>query len=387
MDYKGKRILVLDGYGRQIPTILKQLHDLGCVITTVNDSKLDIGATSRYPHKKIIIKGCKESAEVLRNFLEESLKNNAFDIIFPVLEKTTDLLLTLKEEGKTGDVKIICAPRDAFMKAYDKQQTLKLCMENGIPCPLTKLDNESLETYISKVKFPLACKPRKGSGSAGFRIAQNREHLEAMIADGTIIVEDYVLQEYIPHTDYHYGAYLMFGNDGNPVYSVVVQSCRQYPIDGGPGCYIRTVNNEQIKKDSEKLLKVLGWQGFGHVGLIMDPRDGVAKVMEINGRIPAGIKICNCVGVPSIKILLDFVYGQPTPYMNINIPEYIGMRHFQADFMWFLKSPQRFNAKPSWFNFCHSYDYVFSWSDPMPFFSYSLEHAMTYREDMKKRQH
>ena len=387
MDYKGKRILVLDGFGRQIPTILKQLHDLGCVITTVSDSKLDIGAVSRYPNMKVIIKGCKETADVLRPFIEESLKNKEFDVIFPVLEKTTDLMLTLKEEGKVGDVKLICAPREAFMKAYDKQATLKACMENGIPCPLTKMDDEPLDAYLSKVKFPLACKPRKGSGSAGFRIAQSKEHLEAMIADGTIKVEEYVLQEYIPHTDYHYGVYLMFGCDGNPVYSVVVQSCRQYPVDGGPGCFIRTVNNDQIKRDSERLLKVLGWEGFGHVGLIMDPRDGVAKVMEINGRIPAGIKICNCVGVPSMKILMDYAYGLPTPYMDVNAPEHIGMRHFQADFMWLLKSPDRFKAKPSWFNFRHSYDYVFSWSDPIPFFTYSLEHALTYREDMKKRQH
>jgi hypothetical protein len=32
MDYKGKRILVLDGFGRQQATMLKQLHDLGLLL-------------------------------------------------------------------------------------------------------------------------------------------------------------------------------------------------------------------------------------------------------------------------------------------------------------------------------------------------------------------
>ena len=57
MDYKGKRVLVLDGFGRQQASILRQLHDLKCIITTVNDSKLDVGYASHYPHHRIVEKG------------------------------------------------------------------------------------------------------------------------------------------------------------------------------------------------------------------------------------------------------------------------------------------------------------------------------------------
>lgn len=387
MEYKGKKVLVMDGYGRQVPTILKQLNELGCIITTISDSKLDIGYSSRYPSEKIVIKGCKENAAVLRPYLETALKESKFDVLFPLLEKSTDLVLSLQEEGKIEKEKIVCAPREAFMKAYDKQLTMRACMENNIPCPKSKLEEETMDEYLSKVQFPLACKPRKGSGSAGFKIVENKIQLEKLIADKVIIPEEYVFQEYIPHTDYHYGVYLMFDKDGECSYSLVVQSCRQYPVDGGPGCFIRTINNEQIKRDSERLLKVLGWRGFGHVGFIMDPRDGIAKVMEINGRIPAGIKICNCVGIPSVRMLLDNAYDESIEKIDINVPDGIGMRHFQADFMWLLKSPDRFSAKPSWFNFKNSYDYVFSWKDPWPFITYTIVHLKNYRADMKKRQH
>ena len=371
MNYKGIRVLVFDGYGRQIPTILKQLHELGCIITTINNSKLDIGYASRYPSRKLLVKGCRENTSLLRPILERALINGEYDVFFPLLEKTTDLVLTLQEEGKTKNVKILCAPRGAFMKAYDKQQTMKVCMENDIPCPKSKLEEETIEEYLAKVTFPLACKPRKGSGAAGFRIVESEEQLISLIKSGSIIPDEYVFQEYIPHTDYHYGVYLMFDQEGECSYSVVVQSCRQYPVDGGPGCFIRTIHNEQIKRDSERLLKAMDWKGFGHVGLIMDPRDGIAKVMEINGRIPAGIKICNCLGIPSIKLLLDGVYGEKVEKVTIKQPEGIGLRHFQADFMWLLKSSNRFSAKPSWFNFKNSYDYVFSWKDPWPFFTYT----------------
>lgn len=387
MNYKGLRLLLLDGFGRQIPTLMKQLHELGCEITTVNDSKWDIGYSSRYPKHKVLIKGCREENTRLRAYIEKVLQTNEFDVIFPVLERSTDLMLTLKEEGKLGNVKLICAPREAFMKAYDKLATMRVCMQNGIPCPLTKLDDETMDSYLEKVKFPLACKPRKGSGSTGFYIVKDKQQLDGLIAKGNIVVDEYVIQEYIPHTDYHYGVYLMFDGEGKPYYTVPVQSCRQFPVDGGPGCYILTVNNDQIRQDSERLLSVLGWKGFGHVGFIMDPRDHIAKVMEINGRIPAGVKICNCVGYPTVKLLLDMVYGEKLQKMEIDVPDNIGMRHFQADVMWFLKSPDRFRAKPTWFRFWKSYDYVFSWRDPLPFFTYTIEHILSYKEEMRKRKH
>ena len=81
MNYKGLRVLLFDGYGRQIPTLLKQFHELGCEITTVNDSKLDIGYTSRYPKHKILIRGCREEMSGVRQYVEKALKNKEFDAI------------------------------------------------------------------------------------------------------------------------------------------------------------------------------------------------------------------------------------------------------------------------------------------------------------------
>jgi predicted ATP-grasp superfamily ATP-dependent carboligase len=384
--YKGLSVLLLDGYGRHIPPMLTQLHDLGCVITPVNDSRLDVGYVSRYPKRKILIEGIREDAVLLLPFLRKEIALHNFDVIIPVLEHDTELLLDMQERGETGDVKIVCAPKSAFEKAYDKQATMEVCMKNGIPCPITKMDEESLDSYLEKVNFPLACKPRKGSGAAGFKIAKSKAHLLQLINEG-LKVEEYVIQEYIPHTDYHYGVYLMFDRNSRPISSVLVQSCRQFPVDGGPGCYIRTINNPEIRLSAEKLLASLGWSGMGHVGLIMDPRDNKAKVMEINGRIAAGIKICNCVGIQTVRDMLDFAHGVEMKREDSSIQEGVALRHFQADFMWLLKSPERFRSKPSWFDFRHNNDYVFSWRDPLPFLSYSIEHILSYRKDMKKRNH
>ena len=85
MDYKGTRVLVLDGFGRQQASILRQLHDLGCIITTVNDSKLDVGYASRYPHKRIVEHGIRDDEALYERIIKQELATGNYDVVFPML--------------------------------------------------------------------------------------------------------------------------------------------------------------------------------------------------------------------------------------------------------------------------------------------------------------
>ena len=385
--YQGTRVLILDGWGRQIPSLLRQLHKLGCHITTMNGSKLDVGYTSRYPNKRIVEKGLQGDKNLQKIVIEREIKSGRYDVIFPVEEPSTDIVTTFVEDGTIGNLKALCAPRSAFLKAYDKQQTMRVCMENGIPCPITKMDNESMDEYLSKVSFPICAKPRRGTGGAGFKRIMNRDQLDQYISDGTVVPEEYVIQELIPKGGYQYGGYVMMDSNHKPQSTLVVESCRWFPIDGGPGCYIRTINHPGMIDSSNRLLEKLEWSNFGHIGFIMDPRDNTPKVMEINGRIPASIRICEWAGTEPVKNMLDLAYGKKLQKMTTPIPEHLALRYFHTDALWFIMNPERWKAKPSWFYCLKQRDYIFSWADPIPFFSYAIEHMMTYKEDMEKRKH
>lgn len=387
MDYKGKSVLVLDGFGRQQASILRQLHDLGCIITTVNDDKLDVGYASRYPHKRIVVKGIREDEQLYKDVIERELAIGSYDIVFPMLEKSTNILTIKKENGELRNVKAIVAPRAAFLKAYDKEETMKICQEIGVPCPRTKMDDETLDEYLSKVMFPLACKPRKGSGSAGFKKVDSREELEKYIAEGVIKVDEYVIQEFIPHSGTRYSCRVFLDKSQKVIFNVGTQIFRSFPMDGGPGCYSRTVNRPDVKEYSERLLKKLGWVGLAHVCFMFDPRDNTPKIIEINGRIPSGIKICDLVGVKTVKAMFDLAYDVPMEPYPTEYEEGQALRYFHTDIVWLFKSPDRFKAKPSWFDFRKNHDYIWSWRDPWPFFTYTIEHIKTYRADMKKREH
>lgn len=388
MDYKGLRVLMLDGYGRQSAAILTELHELGCVITTLNDSKLDIGYASRYPKHKIVEHGLRNDDELLKSVIEREMFSGKYDVILPLIERSTVILTEMQENGRIPEnVKVIVAPRKAFLQAYDKEATMFACQRIGVPCPRTKMDDETLDEYLSKVKFPLACKPRVGSGSAGFKKVESREMLQQYIDEGIIDVSKYVIQEYIPQEGTRYSCRIFLDKQQNVIFNVEVQGFRSFPVDGGPGCYCRSVNRQDVKDYSELLLKELGWIGLAHVCFMYDPRDETPKVVEINGRIPSGIRICNLVGVHPVKAMLDLAFDQKMEPYTHTYPEGIALRHSQADIMWLMKSPNRFKAKPSWFDFRKNHDYVFSWRDPWPWFTYSIEHMRTYKKDMKKRKH
>lgn len=385
-SYLGKKVLLLDGYGRQIPSLLHQLRQLGCKVTTMCESKLDVGYTSRYPSRRIVVHGIRENETIYRKAIEQELKYG-YDILFPILERATDICTDGTIQKEYPNLKIIAAPREAFLKAYDKQQTMKICMENNIPCPITKMDDETLEEYLAKVSFPICAKPRKGSGGAGFKIISNRKELDSYIDEGSIVVREYVIQELIPKGGLQYGGYIMMDNQHNVQATLVVESCRWFPIDGGPGCYIRTINNKGMIDSTNRLFKSMKWKGFGHVGFIMDPRDNTPKVMEINGRIPASIKICEWAGTEPVRNMLDLAYGKKIERLNKPVPEHLALRYFHTDLMWLIKNSDRWKVKPNWFDFRKSKDYIFSWADPLPFFSYAIEHALTYKKDMAKRKH
>ena len=63
------------------------------------------------------------------------------------------------------------------------------------------------------------------------------------------------------------------------------------------------------------------------------------------------------------------------------------IRHMDTDFAWFLKSPNRFRSKPSWFSWKNTQEILYSKDDKKPFFYHLFEKVFHYREIMKRKKH
>lgn len=383
MDFKNVSVLVTDGGGRQTLTIIRGLKQIGCHVTVLCKQKFDLCYASRLPDKKLLVRGVSGS-EGLHKIILREIKTGNYDVLVPIAENSTNLVTSHEDEYKQY-VRIACAPRDIYIQAFNKQITFEKAMAAGIPCPVTRHEGEDIDEFLNRTLFPVIIKPRNGVGSIGFHKMDTREEFRKYIKEKNIDIEEYVVQEFIHFTQRRSG-YILMDGQGNAKTGLVAEVKRWFPLDAGTGTCIQTVDDPELLDNAIKLLRSMNWKGFANVCFMTDDNDGQVKLLEINGRIPASVKICFMCGSNVSKQMMELAYDQEVTAYPINTKFGLLTRHFQADFMWFLKSPNRFHSKPSWFSWKNTKDIVFSVDDPLPFFAYSLEQMKNYKSAMKKRE-
>ena len=385
MDFKGLRVLVLDSSGKQTLAMVRGLNDIGCDVTVLCKSRLDVCYVSRIPDHKLMIP---EMAVIDDNYIRrllEIVSHGDYDVLMPIGELTTNPITQHEDEFKPY-VKIACAPRDTYIKAFNKQITFNTAIENGIPCPYTRHSGQDIEDYLSKCTFPIIIKPRQGLGSIGFHKFEKREDFWPYMKENGLDPDDYVVQSFIDYKD-RISANLFVDQKGNICTSYAVNALRWFPIDAGAGVLSEAVDAHEVLLHAGNLLKALNWKGFAQAAFMIDRKTGEPRLQEINGRIPASIKMAYMLGYNISRQMLEMVYDQDVIRYPENDKFGLYIRHLDTDIAWFLKSPDRFRAKPSWFSWKNTQEILYSRDDKMPFFAHFLQKLLSYKSTMKKKQH
>lgn len=383
-DLYNVKVLLLEGFARQVMPMMEYLHRNGCHVTTYNKSKLDMGYSSHYPDKKLLRFWDRDDEEASYNALLTVLKESHYDVLIPLTDFSATMLSKHKDELiKYTNPAVNDWP--VFQMAGDKLNTMLACQNNGIPCPKTLISAKTVEEVIcSGLEYPFIIKPRVGYGSIGFHKIDDEEELRKHFDDCVQKFGGMVVQEYIPQTGVQYKCEVFIDKKGNVKSAHVFDKTRWYPIDGGSTCCSTAVFRPDIVETCTKLLQVIGWKGYGDVDLIEDPRDGIAKVMEINPRITASVKICFKSGVDFARQIVEFETGKEvTDYKTYSIGN--TLRYMHTDLLWFLESKNRFKAKPSWFSWKKTCDQIWSFKDPLPWFSYTIQGFAKFGKEKKKR--
>lgn len=382
MEQPPIKILLCEGMARQVLPMSKSLRELGCEVTTYNTSKLDPGYASKYPHRKII--GFFDIKEPEKTYasIKKELEKYHYDLVIPMNDDVAIILSKHKEDLK-GLTEIAVNDWTTIQYSIDKLRTMAVCMENGLPCPKTF---NSRDEFISdkNVQYPLVVKPRTACGAVGFFVGNDYDSVIDYLDSAEKKFGPCLIQEYIPQDDIQYKCEIFIDSNGIMKGACVFAKVRWYPINGGSSCLNKTVDRPDIIKDCEKLLKVINWRGYADIDLIQDPRDGKAKIMEINPRITGSVKICFEAGINFSKLIIDdFLGHEVKPQFDVRYKTYL--RYMHTDILWFLKSKERFSCKPSWFNFRNTVDQIFSWNDLWVGIAYTLQGFNKIIKDKKKR--
>jgi len=384
MDFTGIRVLVPEA-GKQALAMIRGLKELGCHVTVICQSKLDAGYTSKLPDHKILFESLLVDTDKTYWFLLDEVKSGRYDVLMPIGEKSTSIV-NKHEDKFRSIIKVACAPMNAYIQVFNKQNTFDKAIELGIPCPYTRHSTQDIEDYLSKASFPLIIKPRQGVGSIGFHKFETENELREWLKDPSIVIDDYVLQEFVEF-EHRIGTLVFMDRQGNVCTSYNTDVLRQFPPDAGSAILIKTTQAEDIQNHYVRLLRGLHWQGYAAGCFMIDKNSGAPRLLEINGRIPATVKIAFMCGFNIARQMLEMTYDEEVTKYPYYRGKDIYIRHFDTDLAWFLNSKDRFRAKPSWFSWKDTCDVLYCKDDPRPFWSNLWLNVLLYRHKMKIKRH
>lgn len=382
IQYRAK-VLLIEGRARQTLPLAKSFKKLGAEVTTYNGSRLDVGYASKYPHRKLLAFFDAKEPEKSLEALRTELKKYHYDMVIPMNDDIAIQLSKNKKELSKYTTPIV-EDWETFQYACDKMKTMQVCMDNGIPCPKTFTSLDYFLESETSIIYPLVVKPRTGQAAVGFHLSDTKENVIDYYKKAEQKYGPMLIQEYIPQTDLQYKCEMYVDRNGILKASCVFAKNRWYPVDGGSSTLNTTVDRPDIEETCKKLLEKIGWKGYADIDLIQDPRDKVAKVMEINPRITGSVKICYAAGVNFSKLILqDFEGKEVEEAFNTNYG--VQLRYMHTDVLWLLKSKNRFHSEPSWFNFKNCVHQIFGWDDIWPSVTYTIQGFKKLINDKKKR--
>jgi len=381
--FRGKHILVLEGYHKQVLPFLRGFKEQGCQVSVLCGSRLDCGYASRFPDHKILgICNPHKPEESEKNIIQ-LIKSGKYDMVFAPFDFSARILSHHKEELSSYAI-IYANDRDVFDKANNKAEVMRICMENGIPCPRTYFGIGKVDDIDARIQFPVIIKPHSMYGARGFHLFHTADQMRLYVQEKKINLAEYVIQEFIPEGSMMMSGNVMIDRNGEVKSSYVYASEHLYPETGGTSTLNGIVDRPDIQENSEKLVKLLKLRGEIGVDFILDKRDNVGKVLEINPRPGHAATLGFVAGINHAQQILEDAFGLEVTPMEVK-DKTTAVRIMQSDLLWFLSSKDRFSRQPKKLGYKRVKEQMFFWDDPLPWFAFSLSCVRDFRKKMSEK--
>lgn len=273
------------------------------------------------------------------------------DVVIPTSDTYTLLLSSAKELlTSTFGVRCACSNSASVNLVCDKQAFMSFCQTNSIPHPRTiPIDSKTFMPDSLFSPFPAIIKPNHSVGSRGITMVNSDAEIKGVLPHLEQEYGSCTLQEYIDNPDFYYNVMLYRYCDGSFSEAVVVKIVRHYPIGAGSSCCCVTETNKKLVSICKDTLSRLCWDGFADFDVLYDKRDSEYKIIEINPRVPACLRIALEAGVNFPEIIIDDLLNKER--REVEPKEDIVLRYLGTDILWFLSSIGKRKIPASWFKF------------------------------------
>jgi len=271
--------------------IIRALGSMGVPTIAVSYERNDMGHVSRYvtacsraPHPE-------RDENAFLDTLRELARRHGRAFLVPADDAT---LLTVSRHKETLREHFIvaCPDWETTERFLDKALTYRLADEAGVPAPATfpVTSPADLERCASHTPYPVVLKPRYSHryfahfGRKLFK-ADGLEALKVAYREASDAGMAMMVQELIPGDDPEGVNYNAYAVAGEARVECLARKVRLSPPGFGVPCVVASCPAvAEVVEAGRKMLKALRFDGFACTEFKRDPRNGVYKLMEVNGR-------------------------------------------------------------------------------------------------------
>ena len=268
--------------------------------------------------------------------------------------------------------------------ADDKETMYQIAKRIGVPVPQTTslAEHNSVESMADCIRYPCIIKYRNGEKlglkpAERYTVVHKRDafveaYTKMHAVDASPIASDYI-------SGHDLGVAIVMSKNHEPLSYICYESLREYPIQGGPSCFLKTIYSEKLLDYSIRLLKEIHFSGIAM--LDFKGTQDEPYFLEINPRLWGSAAITHVSGCDFFEAYARGAAGsEPMASQGNSTPPYRLQKKMRftpqslACFAAHMKhSPHK--GKILWQSVKSALDPfvcdgLFTCKDPMPYFKY-----------------
>lgn len=356
-------------------SVIRALGSAGVPVHALTYDDMDMGHASKYVSAWRNIHHPERFEEAFLDEILEYGEKCGGAILIPSDDATLTVVSRHRKELKRRYV-VACPEWEIVERFVDKRLTYALAEKIGIPCPRTHIpqSRETLSEFARSVGYPCIVKPVHSHRYFElFRkklvIAESHEEMVEAYREASNAGLDVVIQEYIPGDDCNGVNYNSYVWGGRPYVEFTAEKVRLSPPRWGVPRVVVSKKVDEILENGRSIVAAMGFQGFACTEFKKDARDGVYKLMEVNGRH-------NRSGMLAVHCGINFPMIEYNHLLNGELP---GRQRYPEGIYWidefrdighsilYLRK-ERYGVRNYLRPYLSEHVFaVFAWNDPKPF--------------------
>jgi predicted ATP-grasp superfamily ATP-dependent carboligase len=367
-DTRGVGALIVGGAHGAL-ALVRSLGRHGIPVCYLTDDH-PIASYSRYTERSFRWAGPDDAGAV--EFLKALAREHRLDGWALIAAGDAELRLLSQHHAElSGIFRVGVPPWETVRVAHDKRLTYERAEALGIDYPRCYNPRDISELASLDCRFPVVLKPTVREQRNAFTRdkawrADDRATLVARYRDAAALVGErgIVLQELIPGDGSTQFSYAAVWWQGAPVVSLTARRTRQYPLDFGyTSTFVETVDAPDIEEAACRFLRSIGYSGLVEVEFKRDPRDGRAKILDVNPRAWTWNALGSIAGVDFGHVLWRLMMGETVAPVRATAG--VAWMHGSRDMLAAVLGMMAGRLKPA--------DYLRSWSKPLVYAGFAKD--------------